>query len=62
MYAAGGEFTTNIDNVGGTGTAAFVGNAIEEYVKQYNDKRVLREALWLEKYMRQNWVIYWNCI
>lgn len=33
MYAAGGEFTTNIDKAGGTGTAEFVSNAIEEYVK-----------------------------
>ena len=33
MYAAGGEFTTNIDNAGGKGTAAFVSRAIEEYVK-----------------------------
>ena len=33
MYSAGGEFTTNIDNVGGTGTAKFVSRAIEEYVK-----------------------------
>ena len=32
MYAAGGEFTTNIDNVGGDGTAKFVSQAIEEYV------------------------------
>lgn len=33
MYVAGGEFTTNIDNAGGTGTAEFVNSAIEEYVK-----------------------------
>ena len=33
MYAAGGEFTTNIDNAGGKGTATFVSRAIEEYVK-----------------------------
>lgn len=33
MYAAGGEFTTNIDNVGGAGTAQFVNQAIEKYIK-----------------------------
>lgn len=33
MYAADGEFKTNIDNAGGTGTAQFVSLAIEEYVK-----------------------------
>lgn len=33
MYAAGGEFTTNIDNAGGICTAEFVNRAIEEYVK-----------------------------
>lgn len=33
MYAAGGEFTTNIDKAGGSGTAAFVSKAIDEYVK-----------------------------
>ena len=33
MYAAGGEFTTNIDRAGGNGTAKFVSHAIEEYVK-----------------------------
>lgn len=33
MYASNGEFTTNIDNAGGTGTAQFVSRAIEEYVK-----------------------------
>lgn len=33
MYAAGGEFTVNIDNAGGKGTASFVSRAIKEYVK-----------------------------
>ena len=31
MYAAGGEFTENIDNAGGKGTAEFCHNAIEIY-------------------------------
>lgn len=31
MYAADGEFKTNIDNAGGNGTAQFVHNAIEAY-------------------------------
>ena len=30
MYVGGGEFTENIDNVGGTGTAEFVYRAILE--------------------------------
>lgn len=33
MYVADGEFKTNIDKAGGTGTAQFVSRAIEEYVK-----------------------------
>ncbi len=33
MYAAEGEFKTNIDKAGGTGTAEFVSRAIAEYVK-----------------------------
>ena len=33
MYAAGGEFTANIDAAGGDGTAAFIHEAIEIYVK-----------------------------
>lgn len=33
MYAGGGEFTENIDNVGGTGTAEFTHKAIEIYCK-----------------------------
>ncbi len=33
MYAGGGDFTTNIDNAGGEGTAAFVNEAIEVYCK-----------------------------
>ena len=33
MYAADGEFKTNIDKAGGNGTAEFVSRAIEEYVK-----------------------------
>lgn len=31
MYAAGGEFTVNIDSAGGTGTAEFVSRAIRVY-------------------------------
>ncbi len=33
MYAAGGEFTQNIDAVGGAGTALFTCNAIKVYCK-----------------------------
>ncbi|SEK68914.1 DNA-binding transcriptional regulator, MerR family [Pseudobutyrivibrio ruminis] len=33
MYAADGEFKTNIDKAGGNGTAEFVSRAIAEYVK-----------------------------
>lgn len=33
MYAAGGDFTTNIDQVAGEGTAAFVNEAITVYCK-----------------------------
>ncbi len=33
MYAAGGEFTENIDAVGGTGTAEFANKAIQAYCK-----------------------------
>lgn len=33
MYAAGGEFTENIDRVGGEGTAVFTAKAIREYCK-----------------------------
>lgn len=33
MYAAGGEFTENIDKAAGTGTAVFVAKAIENYCK-----------------------------
>ena len=32
MYAADGEFKTNIDNAAGEGTAEFVSKAIEHYV------------------------------
>ena len=32
MYGAGGEFTQNIDRVGGKGTAAFTAEAIRGYV------------------------------
>lgn len=32
MYNGGGEFTENIDRVGGEGTAEFVDKAIEIYV------------------------------
>lgn len=34
MYAGGGEFTTNIDKVGGEGTAVFVCEAIKAKVKK----------------------------
>lgn len=33
MYAAGGEFTENIDKTGGYGTAAFAAKAMEIYCK-----------------------------
>lgn len=33
MYAAGGDFTVNIDKAGGPGTAVFAQRAIEVYVK-----------------------------
>lgn len=33
MYAGGGDFTENIDKVGGAGTAEFVHKAIEIYCK-----------------------------
>ena len=33
MYACGGEFTENIDNAGGVGTAEFCNKAIEIYCK-----------------------------
>ncbi|EET58949.1 transcriptional regulator, MerR family [Marvinbryantia formatexigens DSM 14469] len=33
MYAAGGEFTENIDRAGGTGTAVFVQKAIESFCR-----------------------------
>ena len=33
MYAAGGEFTENIDKAGGEGTAQFAADAIREYCK-----------------------------
>lgn len=34
MYAGGGDFTTNIDNAGGAGTAEFVFQAIKIYCKK----------------------------
>ena len=34
MYAGGGEFTANIDAVGGEGTADFANKAIEVYCKE----------------------------
>lgn len=34
MYAAGGEFTENIDKAGGEGTGAFTCRAIEEYCRK----------------------------
>ena len=33
MYAAGGEFTQNIDSYGGEGTAEFASRAIEIFCK-----------------------------
>ena len=33
MYAGGGDFTTNIDKVGGEGTAVFANKAIQAYCK-----------------------------
>ena len=33
MYACGGDFTTNIDKIGGEGTAVFASQAIEVYCK-----------------------------
>ena len=33
MYAAGGDFTVNIDNAGGEGTAEFCNKAIQIYCK-----------------------------
>lgn len=33
MYAGGGEFTENIDKVGGVGTAEFTAKAIEIYCR-----------------------------
>ena len=35
MYAAGGEFTENIDAAGGSGTAAFTNKAIEIYCSKF---------------------------
>ncbi|MDE7284422.1 MAG: MerR family transcriptional regulator [Lachnospiraceae bacterium] len=34
MYAGGGDFTTNIDNAGGAGTAEFVSQAIKIYCRK----------------------------
>ena len=34
MYAGGGDFTDNIDKVGGTGTAVFANEAIKEFCKK----------------------------
>ena len=34
MYAGGGDFTTNIDKVGGEGTAVFADKAIQAYCKK----------------------------
>lgn len=34
MYAAGGDFTANIDRAGGAGTAAFTNRAIQAHCKQ----------------------------
>lgn len=34
MYAGGGEFTDNIDKMGGKGTAEFISEAIKIYCKK----------------------------
>ncbi len=34
MYAGGGEFTDNIDKMGGKGTAEFISKAIKIYCKK----------------------------
>ena len=34
MYAGGGDFTVNIDKVGGEGTAVFANEAIQAYCKK----------------------------
>ena len=34
LYAAGGDFTENIDRAGGAGTAVFASQAIESYCKK----------------------------
>ena len=34
LYAAGGDFTTNIDRAGGNGTAKFAARAIAQYCQQ----------------------------
>ena len=39
MYAAGGEFTENIDSCGGKGTAAFASAAIEGYCRERAEKK-----------------------
>ena len=39
MYAAGGEFTENIDSCGGKGTAAFASAAIEGYCRERAAKK-----------------------
>lgn len=44
MYAAGGEFTKNIDAAGGEGTAVFAAKAIESYCKQ-EDKAAAKTVL-----------------
>ena len=36
MYAAGGEFTDNIDKYGGAGTAVFTAKAIEIYCRAHS--------------------------
>ena len=36
MYAAGGEFTDNIDRYRGTGTAVFTAKAIEIYCRAHS--------------------------
>ncbi len=35
MYASGGEFTKNIDEIGGEGTGQFLNEAIQIYCKEH---------------------------
>lgn len=44
MYAGGGDFTTNIDKVGGEGTAVFADKAIQAYCRKQRFKKNINEA------------------